>query len=101
MGLTIKVPIKEVEKTEPVIEKLEKFLKNDKENAYTIGGLMITAFGVKESQIRGKSFGQWDPGLPTLFTQVRLSLVKLVREGKLKQKKSGRAMVYWWVENKK
>lgn len=99
MGLTVKIPVKEVEGKETVYETIERILKSDKNNAYTIGGLMITAFGVKESEIRGKSFSQWRKGLPTLFTRIRLSLVKLVREGKVNQIKKGRAVVYWWIGN--
>jgi hypothetical protein len=97
MGLTIKVPVKEVEGKETVCETVEKTLKNDKNNAYTLGGLMVTAFGVKESEILGKSFSQWKKGLPSLYTRVRLCVAKLVKENKAKQIKKGRAMVYWWV----
>lgn len=97
MGLTIKVPVKEVEGKETVCETVERTLQKDKDNAYTIGGLMITAFNVKESEIRGKSFSEWRKGLPTLFTQIRLCLQKLVRENKINQRKKGRAVVYWWA----
>jgi len=97
MGLTIKVPVKDVEGKETVCEIVEKTLKGDRTNAYSIGGLMITCFGVKEAEINGKSFSQWRKGLPTLYTQVRLCLIKLVKENKVSQRKKGRAMVYWWI----
>lgn len=98
MGLTVKVPVKNLlEEKETVREIVEKTLKNDLENAYTLAGLLITSFDVKESEIKGKSFSQWRKGLPARYVKVKSCLGKLVEEKKVNQRKKGRAMVYWWI----
>jgi hypothetical protein len=99
MGLTITVPVKSLlEEKETVCEIVEKTLKNDPENAYTLAGLLITSFDVKESEIKGKSFSQWRKGLPAKYVKVKSCLNKLVEEKKVNQRKRGRAVVYWWAE---
>jgi hypothetical protein len=95
---TIKVSVKEVEESQDVCAQVSETLKNDPKNAYTIGGLMITAFGVKQSDISNKSFSEWKEGQPTLYSRIRKCLDKAVALGKVKQKKHKRAMVYWWAE---
>jgi len=98
--IKIKIPIKELEK-ESVYPKVEKVLMNDPENAYTTIGIMIVAFRVKEEDIYNKSFSAWKEGLPTLYGRVDRSLRKMVKEGKAKVAKNGRAWVYWWVGESK
>lgn len=97
MGMTKKIPVKEVEGTETTCETVERTLIEDKGNAYTISGLMVDAFGVKESDIYNKPFSQWKSGQPSLYTRIRLCLGTLVKEGKVKQRKKSKAMLYWWA----
>lgn len=97
MTMTIKVPVKEVEGKESISGIVEKTLKNDQSNAYSISGLMVTAFGVKESDIHSKPFSQWKSGQPSMYTRIRLCLEKLVSEGRAKKMKKSKAMVYWWI----
>ena len=35
--------------------------------------------------------------LPTMYTKIRLTLEKLVKDGKVKKQRVGKAQVYWWV----
>lgn len=78
-------------------DTVRKTLKKDLKNAYTILGLMVDEFGIKESDIASKSFNLWKKGLPTMYTKIRLALEKLVKEGKVKKQKVGKAQLYWWV----
>jgi len=97
--MTKKIPVAEINKktTESIVEDT---LKNDPKNAYTILGLMVEKFGVKESEIASKPFNQWKKGMPTMYTKIRLSLEKLVKEGKVKKQKVSKAQVYWWIGEK-
>ena len=95
MSMTIKIPVEDAEKGS-VCEKVEEALRNDRKNAYTISGLMVTSFGVKESDIESKPFSQWKKGQPSLYTKIRICLEKLVKEGKVKNIKKSKAVVYWW-----
>lgn len=97
MSLKIKVPVKKIRK-ENVCEKVEKTLKNDPENAYTIMGLMIENFGVKEEEILGKSFSDWPKEYPTLYSRIRRCLDELVEKNKIDMTKDGKAYVYWWKD---
>lgn len=97
MPLKIKVPVSEIQKSD-VRNKIEQILQEDSENAYTIMGLMVKGFNVKEQDVLNKPFSQWKKGLPTLYTRVRTTLEKLIREGKVKKAKHEKAFVYWWVE---
>ena len=99
MGITIKVPVKDVKGKKDVRKVVEETLREDKNNAYTIMGLMIAKFDVKESDINGKPFSQWKEGHPSLYTKIRIALEKLKKEGRINSTKSGRAYVYWWNEN--
>ena len=94
-----KIPVSKIMEGS-VADIVENTLKSDPKNAYTIMGLMVEKFGIKEAAIDGKSFNQWNHGDPTLYTKIRLSLEKMVRESKVEKQKVGRAMAYWWVENK-
>ncbi len=100
MSLTKKVPVKEMEREKPVMETIERKLYSDRENAYTIAGIMIECFGVKESDI-DKSFSKWNKGDPRLYSRIRKALDKLTKQGKIKQAKRGRAVHYWWVAKEK
>jgi hypothetical protein len=97
MALKIKIPIKDIV-VDSVERKIEERLREDKKNAYTIMGIMIELFNVKEQDMRNKSFPQWKEGLPSLYTKVRVALERLVENGKAKKAKHGKAFVYWWVD---
>lgn len=101
MGRTYKVPVEEVEKKQDVTSTVIEVLRNDPKNAYTIGGIMVEGFEVKEKDIENKSFSEWKKGQPTLYSAIRRTVDKLTEQGKLKQKKHGRATVYWWNEKQK
>lgn len=96
MSLTIKTPVKEMEAERPVIEIVEEKLKSDKNNAYTIAGLMIQCFGAKEGDIN-QPFRDWPQGQPALYSKIRKALDALTVLGKVKQAKKGKAMHYWYV----
>jgi hypothetical protein len=95
MPLTTKVPVSGIKTKKSVLEVVETQLKSDRKNAYTITGLMMTCYGVKESDIRG-GFTHWRKGLPTMYTQIRLALIKLVKQKKVSQANYGRGVVYWY-----
>lgn len=94
--MKIKIPIKNLERDD-VYSKVEETLRKDPENAYTIGGIMVTSFGVKTEDIKNKPFSAWKKGQPTLYGRVDRNLRKLVQQGKAKCKKHERAMVYWYA----
>lgn len=96
MSLTRKISVKEMEREKPVMDTIATKLSLDRENAYTIAGLMIECFGVKESDI-DKSFSLWKKGDPRLYSRIRKALDRLTKEGKIKQAKRGRAVHYWWA----
>ena len=96
MGLTIKKPVKEIKASRPVCEIVAERLKSDPDNGYTIMGLMVECFNVKETEMNGKPFSSWRKGLPSLYTRVRLCLERLVKEGKVDKAKQERAGLYWW-----
>ena len=94
MGLTIKIPIKKIE-GKSVCDQVEELFKEDNQNAYNVGGIMITKFGVKESEIHNKPFKDWKKGLPTMYSRIRNCLEKMVKGGRANKKKEGRADYYW------
>ena len=96
MTIKIKVPIKELEKMD-VYSKVLSTLRDDSNNAYTVSGIMIQSFGVKTKQIENKPFRDWDKGLPSLYTKIRICLDKMKKHGMVNVKKHGKAWVYWWV----
>lgn len=97
MSVKIKIPIENVEK-EDVCTKVEETLRKDKKNAYTISGIMIETFKVKEVDIENKSFRAWKKGLPALYAKISNCLKRLEKIGKVKSKKDGKAFVYWLTE---
>ncbi|MEM3811652.1 MAG: hypothetical protein QXS81_05280 [Candidatus Micrarchaeaceae archaeon] len=98
--MTKKIPVDQIRENS-IEEVVESTLKNDPKNAYTILGLMVEKFGVKESDIASKPFNLWKKGMPTMYTKIRLSLERLVKEGKVKKQKVGKAQVYWWIGDSK
>ena len=97
MSIKIKVPIKELEEMD-VYGKVQSTLRDDPNNAYTVSGIMIQSFGVKPKQIENKPFRDWDKGLPSLYTKIRICLDKMKKYGLVNVKKHGKAWVYWWIE---
>lgn len=97
MVIKVKVQVKEVEGSENVCQKVLNTLESDSANAYTVGGLMIEKFGVKEKDIDGLSFKDWKPGHPTLYSRIKKCLERSVVAGRVKKAKHGRAYVYWWA----
>ena len=99
MSMTIKIPVNKIKKDDE-LKLIEEKLRKDPANAYTIQGIMVEVFGVKESEIHGKSFSDWKKGLPTLYSKVRRALERLEKDKKVKSAKHGKARVYWWDKNK-
>ena len=95
MTVKKKVPVKDLNKSN-IYELIEGKLRGDPDNAYTIAGLMIEVFGVKESQIENRPFRDWPKGLPTLYSQINRCLANLKSKGFIKSVKHGKAWVYWW-----
>ena len=95
--MKIKILVKDLEKDD-ILSKVGEQLRKDKENAYTVQGLMVRAFGVKEEEIQNKPFAAWKKGLPTLYSRIGRSLKRLQQGGNVKSKKHERAWVYWWVD---
>lgn len=95
--MKIKIPVKNLERDD-IFAKVEETLRKDKENAYTIQGLMVEAFNVKPEEIKNKPFAMWKNRLPTLYSRIGRVLKILVQRGSVKTKKHERAWVYWWVE---
>lgn len=96
MGLKIKVPVSEV-RSKGTCEIVEETLRSDPKNAYTIMGLMVEKFNVREQDVLGKSFSNWKPGLPSMYTRIRTCLEKMHKEGKVNKRKHEKAFVYWWA----
>ena len=95
MSLARKMPVNKI-KEDSVSEKITAQLMHDMGNGYTIAGLMMDCYGVKESEIN-KPFSLWKKGLPTLYTRIRLNLEKMVEQGAVNKAKRGRAVYYWWT----
>lgn len=95
MSLSRKLPVNELKRSN-VPERIKAKLQDDSHNGYTIAGLMMDCYDVKENEIN-KSFRLWRQGLPTLYTQIRVSLEKFVATGKVSKTKRGRAVYYWWI----
>jgi len=90
-----KIPIKDLDKEDACI-KVEHKLQNDPDNAYTISGLIVKVFGIKESQIENKPFRDWPKGVSGLYSRINNCLIKLKAEGYVKSIKHERAWVYYW-----
>jgi soluble cytochrome b562 len=95
MVKTLKTPVKEIEKP-TTFQVVEKHLRENKSNAYTMRGIMVEAFNEKIEDIDG-SFAEWKTGLPTLYSRIGRALKLLREEGKIKAKAHGKAFHYWWV----
>ncbi|MFH1590905.1 MAG: hypothetical protein ABIC95_03170 [archaeon] len=95
MGMTIKVPVSEIGK-DTTCKRVREILEKDPENAYTIKGLMVTAFDVNEKDIDGKRFSEWKKGQPQLYAKIKKCLNTLCVEGEIQAEKHGRAVVVHW-----
>ena len=98
--MKIKVPVKDIEK-EDILDKVKNALEHDSENAYTVSGLMVEVFGVKQKDIHNKPFSAWKKGLPALYGRIDRCLRKLNERGIIERRKHGKAWVYWYVGAKK
>lgn len=100
MGIKIKKAVKDLVDSESnnddVYANVRRLLMNDKENAYTISGIMIQRFGVKESSINAP-FKFWDKGLPSLYSTIRHCMNNLVQQNLVKKVKDGKAYHYYWI----
>lgn len=95
LSLTIKLPVKELERTS-VCDKVMETLRSDPHNAYTLMGLLVVRFEVKEHEILGKPFSQWRKGIPSLYGKIKWCLDRAVNENRVIRKKRGKAVFYWW-----
>lgn len=93
--MKIRVAVKDLER-EDDCSKVEEALRKDPENAYTISGLMVTVFGVKQEDIHNKSFSAWKKGQPALYARIDRCLRNMAKFKKANCRRHGRAMVYWW-----
>jgi len=92
-----KVPIEKLQE-ESVLDKVERFLKNNKYYGYSIQRIMIEVFNVDEEDVK-PAFKDMKEGLPTLYSKIRRALELLVKQNKLIKKKYSRAYFYYWKEN--
>ena len=97
MAVKIKIPVKTLEK-EDICAKIENVLQKDKDNAYTISGLMIEVFKIRKEDIENKPFSAWRNGLPTLYSRISRCLRRLEKLGKIKSTKHEKAFVYWYIK---
>lgn len=95
------ISIDELKQVPNVPKEVRNFLQKNKENAYTIQGILINLYGIKEKDVRGVSFKNMKKGLPTLYTKVRRTLEKLVEEGKANKKQRGHAIYYYLIKEEK
>ena len=93
-GITIKIPVNEVEK-DSVYDRVVTHLKSNQKFAYTISGLIVELYGYKAENLNAP-FKDWPKGAPSQYTRVRIVLEKLKKEGAIEAKKQGRGVVYWW-----
>ncbi len=96
MGLTIKKSVKDIKANRPVCETVEQKLRLDPDNGYSVMGLMVECFDVRESDINGKPFKSWKKGHPSLYTRIRTCLERLHKAGRVEKSKQERAFLYWW-----
>ena len=97
-GLTIKIPIKQLE-TESILDKVKKHLQENSAYAFTRAGLMVEIFGYKEEELNAP-FKDWPKGAPTLYTRIRLALKNLKKKGLIESTKQGKKYLYWWILEK-
>jgi hypothetical protein len=96
-GITIKIPRSQLESND-VDEKIKGHLRNNPENAYTIGGLMVEVFGANAEDLNAP-FKDWPKGMPSLYTKIRHVLEKLKADGTIDSKKRGKGYFYFWCED--
>jgi hypothetical protein len=94
MKVKIKIPINKIEKND-ICEKVIEHLEKDKNNAYTVQGLMMEVFGVNKKDLEGTSFSDRNKNLNTMYGRITNCLRKLEKFGKVKSAKHERAFVYW------
>jgi hypothetical protein len=92
-GITIKIRRSQLE-SDSVGDKVKEHLKKNKDDAYTIMGLMIEIFGIDREKLNGP-FTTWPNGAPSLYTRIRHVLEKLKEEGVVDSKKQGKAVFYF------
>jgi hypothetical protein len=92
-GITIKVPLNEVQE-DSVYDKVLTHLKSNPKFAYTIGGLLVELYGYKAEDLNAP-FKDWPKGAPSQYTRIRLALEKIKKEGRIETKKQGRKVLYW------
>ena len=96
--MKLTVPVNRLKDKTNMAKKIVDKLKSDRNNSYSIGGLMVTAMGVPENKIR-QGFGTWDAGLPTMYGRINFILKKLMKKGFVKRVKDGKAWMFYWVGN--
>jgi hypothetical protein len=94
-GLAVKMAKKDMRVS--VESKVELLLSENPEDAYTINGILIEAFGVDAKDLHGP-WSQWPGKLPTLYGRVRRTLDRLVVAGKVTKAKNGPASFWAWKE---
>ena len=75
--------------------KLEDYLKEHSDDAYTVQGLMIELYGVPPEDIKG-SWKVWPRGLPALYGRIRRALDRLQEAGKITCTKHSKAFFWAW-----
>ena len=100
MGMTISVPVSKLKILDHK-EVVEEHLYRNKGKAYTIGGLMVEAFGIKQGAIQNKPFSEWGEDkelgkLPSLYSSLRRILEKGVKEKWAIKVKQGSKYLYYW-----
>ena len=95
-GLAMKVAKRDLRMG--VDDKIERFLREHSDDAYTINGLLVEVYGVEAKDLRGP-WAAWPGKLPTLYGRVRRVLDKLYVTGKLTKGREGKATFWAWKGN--
>lgn len=93
MVITMKMPVSEVVKNN-VMTKIETFMYQHKDSAYTMYGIMSEVYGINKSEL-AKTYHVWGKENRNLYQNISHTLKKLVKEQKLKTKKVGRSYFFW------
>jgi hypothetical protein len=91
------ISVEDVILSEIFEKKIIEFLKSNVGKAYSIQGILVNVFNVKEEDIKGVSFCDMKAGLPTLYSRIRATLKRLVISGNVKMGKSEKAFFYYWA----
>lgn len=95
-GILQPIPVSEIEIADTVHDKVDNFLKQHTNKAYSIQRLMIEVFEKEEDDILG-SFVDWtEKSDIVLYNRIKRVLEELDEQGKISKKKYERAIVYWW-----